>query len=290
MGNAGSIDQHTDHRHNMPLKLPMPESGELEERFAHVLLQGKLVALVRYTFKIPPNEKLPLNPVPRIPEGEPWLKSRASAPQNRGALYSLGYPRRSLALDPDPAAYERPPLAPLCACAHCYPTGLVQVDTKEQQRPNSEEKCIMFMPESSHYDYDRPLLVFRMARLYFSYVCELHGYNSMNLPPDKARLLRQYDNEKKWELICDQISLLIQATRNHERFQVKNPPHTYLQKLRSYLDPAVTRKDIPTAEERLHRRVPWETAWELIPRLDVLLGCMRRRKLEAREEPHVDKY
>ncbi|KAJ8253329.1 hypothetical protein GJAV_G00211690 [Gymnothorax javanicus] len=55
--------------------------------------------------------------------------------------------------------------------------------------------------------------------------------NSMNLPPDKARLLRQYDNEKKWELICDQ-----------ERFQVKNPPHTYLQKLRGYLDPAVTRK------------------------------------------------
>uniref|UniRef100_A0A673CUT5 Formin-like 2a n=1 Tax=Sphaeramia orbicularis TaxID=375764 RepID=A0A673CUT5_9TELE len=53
----------------------------------------------------------------------------------------------------------------------------------------------------------------------------------MNLPPDKARLLRQYDNEKKWELICDQ-----------ERFQVKNPPHTYIQKLRSYLDPAVTRK------------------------------------------------
>lgn len=27
-----------------------------------------------------------------------------------------------------------------------------------------------------------------------------------------------------------------------ERFQVKNPPHTYLQKLRGYLDPAVTRK------------------------------------------------
>ncbi|KAI1892260.1 hypothetical protein AGOR_G00131520 [Albula goreensis] len=55
--------------------------------------------------------------------------------------------------------------------------------------------------------------------------------NSMNLPPDKARLLRQYDNEKKWDLICDQ-----------ERFQVKNPPHTYIQKLRGYLDPAVTRK------------------------------------------------
>ncbi|XP_053706520.1 formin-like protein 3 isoform X1 [Synchiropus splendidus] len=55
--------------------------------------------------------------------------------------------------------------------------------------------------------------------------------NSMNLPPDKARLLRQYDNEKKWDLICDQ-----------ERFQVKNPPHTYIQKIRGYLDPGVTRK------------------------------------------------
>ncbi|XP_017534016.1 formin-like protein 3 isoform X1 [Manis javanica] len=55
--------------------------------------------------------------------------------------------------------------------------------------------------------------------------------SSMNLPPDKARLLRQYDNEKKWDLICDQ-----------ERFQVKNPPHTYIQKLQSFLDPTVTRK------------------------------------------------
>ncbi|XP_030920256.1 formin-like protein 2 [Geospiza fortis] len=60
---------------------------------------------------------------------------------------------------------------------------------------------------------------------------EIQVSNAMNLPPDKARLLRQYDNEKKWELICDQ-----------ERFQVKNPPHTYIQKLKGYLDPAVTRK------------------------------------------------
>ncbi|XP_061199137.1 formin-like protein 1 isoform X2 [Neopsephotus bourkii] len=48
---------------------------------------------------------------------------------------------------------------------------------------------------------------------------------SMNLPPDKMKLLNQYDNEKKWELICDQ-----------ERFQVKNPPSAYIQKLKSYLD------------------------------------------------------
>ncbi|XP_010564870.1 PREDICTED: formin-like protein 3 [Haliaeetus leucocephalus] len=55
----------------------------------------------------------------------------------------------------------------------------------------------------------------------------------MNLPPDKARLLRQYDNEKKWDLICDQ-----------ERFQVKSPPHAYIQKLRSFLEPGVTRKPL----------------------------------------------
>ncbi|XP_051496467.1 LOW QUALITY PROTEIN: formin-like protein 1 [Apus apus] len=47
----------------------------------------------------------------------------------------------------------------------------------------------------------------------------------MNLPPDKMELLNQYDNEKKWELICDQ-----------ERFQVKNPPSAYIQKLKSCLD------------------------------------------------------
>ncbi|XP_029103749.1 formin-like protein 3 isoform X1 [Scleropages formosus] len=55
--------------------------------------------------------------------------------------------------------------------------------------------------------------------------------SSMNLPPDKARLLRQYDSEKKWDLICDQ-----------ERFQVKNPPHTYIEKLQRYLDTGITRK------------------------------------------------
>jgi len=39
MGNAGSMNQHTDPRgHHMPLKLPMPEPAELEERFALVLV------------------------------------------------------------------------------------------------------------------------------------------------------------------------------------------------------------------------------------------------------------
>ena len=28
---------------------------------------------------------------------------------------------------------------------------------------------------------------------------------SMDLPPDKAKILRNYDEKKKWELICDQV-------------------------------------------------------------------------------------
>lgn len=38
------------------------------------------------------------------------------------------------------------------------------------------------------------------------------------------------------------FSIFVFCSFLQERFQVKNPPHTYLQKLRSYLDPAVTRK------------------------------------------------
>lgn len=29
----------------------------------------------------------------------------------------------------------------------------------------------------------------------------------MDLPPDKAKVLKQYDDEKKWDIICDQVSL-----------------------------------------------------------------------------------
>uniref|UniRef100_A0A7N6A8S5 Formin-like 2b n=1 Tax=Anabas testudineus TaxID=64144 RepID=A0A7N6A8S5_ANATE len=81
--------------------------------------------------------------------------------------------------------------------------------------------------------------------------------NSMNLPPDKVRLLRSYDNEKKWELICDQ-----------ERFQVKNPPHTYIQKLRGFLDPAVTRK-VRWMIEKFRRRVQEST--QMLRELEISL-------------------
>uniref|UniRef100_A0AAQ4NQQ0 Formin-like 2b n=1 Tax=Gasterosteus aculeatus aculeatus TaxID=481459 RepID=A0AAQ4NQQ0_GASAC len=83
--------------------------------------------------------------------------------------------------------------------------------------------------------------------------------NSMNLPPDKVRLLRSYDNDKKWELICDQ-----------ERFQVKNPPHTYIQKLRGFLDPAVTRKVLcDTSFCKFRRRVQEST--QMLRELEISL-------------------
>lgn len=53
---------------------------------------------------------------------------------------------------------------------------------------------------------------------------------SMDLPPDKAKVLKQYDDEKKWDLICDQ-----------ERVQAKELPAFYITKLKTYLDPKASR-------------------------------------------------
>lgn len=53
---------------------------------------------------------------------------------------------------------------------------------------------------------------------------------SMDLPPDKAKLLKQYDDVKKWDMICDQ-----------ELVSAKDPPSHYLNKLKTYLDPKASR-------------------------------------------------
>lgn len=52
----------------------------------------------------------------------------------------------------------------------------------------------------------------------------------MDLPPDKAKLLRAYDDEKKWEMIKDQ-----------DKVTAKESPDYYLTKLRTYLDPKASR-------------------------------------------------
>ncbi|KAH9493887.1 Formin-like protein 2 [Dermatophagoides farinae] len=53
---------------------------------------------------------------------------------------------------------------------------------------------------------------------------------SMDLPPDKAKLLRSYDDERKWELIRDQ-----------GKITARQSPQDYLDKLQTYLDPKASK-------------------------------------------------
>jgi len=48
------------------------------------------------------------------------------------------------------------------------------------------------------------------ARVAKTHSSRLHFFiqASMDLPPDKAKLLKSYDDDKKWELICDQVCSL----------------------------------------------------------------------------------
>uniref|UniRef100_A0A915KV00 Formin-like protein n=1 Tax=Romanomermis culicivorax TaxID=13658 RepID=A0A915KV00_ROMCU len=53
----------------------------------------------------------------------------------------------------------------------------------------------------------------------------------MDLPPNKAKVLRAYSVDKKWELVCDQ-----------EKVTDQGAPAVYLDKLKLYLDPKGTKK------------------------------------------------
>ena len=52
----------------------------------------------------------------------------------------------------------------------------------------------------------------------------------MDLPPERAKLLRQFDAAKKWDIICDQ-----------EQVSARDPPSTYLDKIKTYLDPSAAK-------------------------------------------------
>lgn len=77
---------------------------------------------------------------------------------------------------------------------------------------------------------------------------------SMDLPPDKAKLLKQYDDEKKWDIICDQL-----------RVQAKDPPSHYLAKLRTYLDPKASRS------HRKRKMVGESTSTQVLRDLEISL-------------------
>ncbi|XP_050304495.1 formin-like protein [Anthonomus grandis grandis] len=77
---------------------------------------------------------------------------------------------------------------------------------------------------------------------------------SMDLPPDKAKLLKSYDSEKKWDIICDQ-----------EMVQAKDPPSYYLNKLNTYLDPKASRS------HRKRKMVGESTSTQVLRDLEISL-------------------
>ncbi|KAK4311569.1 hypothetical protein Pmani_016931 [Petrolisthes manimaculis] len=76
----------------------------------------------------------------------------------------------------------------------------------------------------------------------------------MDLPPDKAKLLKQYDDMKKWDMICDQ-----------ERVSAKDPPSHYLNKLKTYLDPKASRSS------RKRKMVGESTSTQVLRDLEISL-------------------
>ncbi|VDD96266.1 unnamed protein product [Enterobius vermicularis] len=55
--------------------------------------------------------------------------------------------------------------------------------------------------------------------------------NKMDLPPDKMRVLRNYDLSKKWDLVKDQ-----------RKMHAVTDPSVYLEKLSLYLDKKASKK------------------------------------------------
>merc|ERR1719471_1889630 len=56
----------------------------------------------------------------------------------------------------------------------------------------------------------------------------------MDLPPERAKILKSFPAEKKWDTVCD-----------HDLVSAKDAPSVYLRKLRTYLDPNAS-KDAPS--------------------------------------------
>ena len=52
----------------------------------------------------------------------------------------------------------------------------------------------------------------------------------MDLPPERAKILKSFTNEKKWDTVCD-----------HDLVHARDPPSVYLTKLRTYLDPSASK-------------------------------------------------
>ena len=43
----------------------------------------------------------------------------------------------------------------------------------------------------------------------------------MDLPPDKARVLKGYDDDKKWDLVCDQVPVWFKLFIIHIKCEIQ---------------------------------------------------------------------
>ena len=77
----------------------------------------------------------------------------------------------------------------------------------------------------------------------------------MDLPPDKAKVLRSYDDDKKWEMIKDQ-----------EKVTARESPESYLRKLSTYLDYKASRNS-----SKKRRIVGDSTSTEVLRDLEISL-------------------
>ena len=76
------------------------------------------------------------------------------------------------------------------------------MEVERQDKPTSKDLSNIFQLNSREEK-----LLFIEANLLFQ--------NTMNLPPDKMKILSQYDNDKKWDLICDQVGFRGTVGQNH---------------------------------------------------------------------------
>lgn len=79
----------------------------------------------------------------------------------------------------------------------------------------------------------------------------------MDLPPEKAKLLRQYNDEKKWDLICDQ-----------EKVSAKAPPEQYIDRIRKVMEPGNTSK---VGSFKRTRRKMFDTSTQNLRDLEISL-------------------
>ncbi|MGH0153573.1 UNVERIFIED_CONTAM: hypothetical protein FKN15_034514 [Acipenser sinensis] len=185
-----------------PPKLPMPAVGELEERFNIVLVILRRLGPWLCESPVFPGDSEVSVALALV---LPWVKE-----ENRQGLFLLIMLQRTLL-----ARHPKLRMGNAAGSMEAFSQG------KEVKTP--PPAAVATPPQKQPAPPKLPMPAVGELEERFNIVL-----NSMNLPPDKMKLLSQYDNEKKWELVCDQ-----------ERFQVKNPPSAYIYKLKSYLDQGV---------------------------------------------------